>query len=94
MKTAILSLFLLVSWLPVSASATDVYKWLDENGTPSYGERPPEGVKHEKVKIYGVSSSTRTGSYFSTPNSTPNATPKDNDNKTEPDRSTTQKGTP
>ncbi|MEH6473231.1 MAG: DUF4124 domain-containing protein, partial [Halopseudomonas sp.] len=66
MKRAVsYGLFLLLG-LALSASATDVYKWIDENGVPSYGERPPEGVEYIKMKTYSSSSGNRTGSFYTT----------------------------
>lgn len=64
MKTIVLSLLSLVLWIPLSASATDVYKWTDANGVPTYGERPPEGVDYIKMKIYGGSNNTKANSTF------------------------------
>ncbi len=74
MKIAVLSSLMLTLCVPLSASATDVYKWIDSNGVPSYGERPPEGVEYVQVKIYGASSSTKTGSYYSMPIAVPDKT--------------------
>ncbi|MEH6824521.1 MAG: DUF4124 domain-containing protein [Motiliproteus sp.] len=74
MKIAVLSSLMLTLCVPLNASATDVYKWIDSNGVPSYGERPPEGVEYVQVKIYGASSSTKTGSYYSMPVAAPNKT--------------------
>lgn len=65
MKIATVCSLLLTLSFPLSASATDVYKWIDDNGVPSYGERPPEGVEYIKVKLYGVSSGTRAGTPYS-----------------------------
>lgn len=44
--------------LSTPVMATDVYRWIDENGVPSYGERPPEGVSFVKLKLNGSRSST------------------------------------
>lgn len=36
--------------LPAFAAQT-IYKWVDEDGTVHYGERPPEGVAAEPVNV-------------------------------------------
>ncbi len=90
MKAVTLSLLMLASWLPTSASATDVYKWLDENGTPNYSERPPEGVDYIKVKIYGAANTSKSGSYYSIPK----IAPKPSDDKPEADSAEIKKTTP
>ena len=36
-----------------SVHAETFYKWVDENGTVHYGERPPEGVEAERVSVVG-----------------------------------------
>jgi hypothetical protein len=34
-----------------SMAAQTIYKWVDENGTVHYGERPPQGVTAEPVSV-------------------------------------------
>ena len=41
-----------------ATNATEVYKWIDTNGVPSYGERPPEGVAYTKMKLYNSGAKT------------------------------------
>jgi hypothetical protein len=33
------------------ATATEVYRWKDANGVTQYGERPPEGIKAERMDV-------------------------------------------
>ncbi len=54
-------LALLASLLPTLATA-DIYRWIDDNGTASYGQRPPVGVEFELIKrtpTTAVSESTK-----------------------------------
>ncbi|MEH6822476.1 MAG: DUF4124 domain-containing protein [Motiliproteus sp.] len=56
-----LILALLASLLPTLATA-DIYRWIDDNGTASYGQRPPLGVEFELIKrtpTAAVSESTK-----------------------------------
>ncbi|WP_341675467.1 DUF4124 domain-containing protein [Niveibacterium sp. SC-1] len=46
----IVSLCLLAGALGVQAAGSDVYKWRDADGKIIYGDRPPQGVKAEKVE--------------------------------------------
>lgn len=90
MKTSVISLLTLVLWLPLSASATDVYKWIDPDGVPTYGERPPEGIDYIKMKIYGGANNTKAHSTFF------RAKDRSNDARKEPntDKSAAKKTTP
>ncbi len=44
----------------IPANATDVYRWIDANGVPSYSERPPEGFDYVKLKLNGSGSKPST----------------------------------
>lgn len=55
MHKAVAALLVTLALIPFQTSAeTNVYKWIDENGVPTFGERPPEGVPYTKMKFYGV----------------------------------------
>lgn len=47
------SLLLLAALLAptVEMQAAEIYRWVDENGTVHYGERPPDGVDAEPVGV-------------------------------------------
>lgn len=44
---------LLSVFLTTSLQASQVYKWVDENGVTHYGERAPAGKAFSTVKTYG-----------------------------------------
>lgn len=92
MKAAIHCLLALVFWLPLTAAATEVYRWTDENGVLSYGERPPENVAYIKVKIYGAASGNKTGSYYAPPSADSKAA--GDNGSAETDKPETKKTTP
>ncbi|WP_152208326.1 DUF4124 domain-containing protein [Marinobacter changyiensis] len=48
-KTVVLSIMLIVA--PALTSAASVYKWIDDNGIPHFGDRQPAGIKSEPVNI-------------------------------------------
>ncbi|WP_421870253.1 DUF4124 domain-containing protein [Motiliproteus sp.] len=55
MHKAVAAFLVALALTPLQAhAATDVYKWIDKNGTPTFGEHPPEGVPYTKMKFYGV----------------------------------------
>lgn len=37
-------------WALLAPAYAQVYKWVDENGTTHYGERPPQGKQAQKVE--------------------------------------------
>ncbi len=39
----------LIALLLPALSLADIYRWIDENGTPSYGQTPPEGVETQRI---------------------------------------------
>lgn len=47
----IAALSLALSLFSPALEAQTIYKWVDENGTVHYGERPPEGVEAEPVSV-------------------------------------------
>lgn len=47
--TALTLLVLLLCLCAQAALAATIYRWVDENGTVHFGERPPEGVDAELV---------------------------------------------
>ncbi|MGV6853142.1 MAG: DUF4124 domain-containing protein [bacterium] len=42
--------FMVMLFLAVSAQATTVYKWVDENGQVHFGERPPQGETFDTLE--------------------------------------------
>jgi hypothetical protein len=36
---------------PANLYATEVYKWIDNDGVPNFSERPPEGVNYIKLDL-------------------------------------------
>ena len=44
----------LLMTLSLEVHAAEIYKWIDKNGVPSFGERPPEGVEYIKLKLGGI----------------------------------------
>ncbi len=41
-------------------NATDIYKWIDNNGVPNFSEHPPEGVSFIKMKLRTGAAQIRT----------------------------------
>ena len=40
-----------VAWLPQTAPAEEVYRWVDENGVVHFGDRAPEKGEAEKIAV-------------------------------------------
>jgi hypothetical protein len=43
--------FLASALLPAVAGSTEIYRWVDEDGSVHFGDRPPEGRQTEKVEV-------------------------------------------
>jgi hypothetical protein len=56
-KRSILMLGLATAMMVGGASASEYYKWVDEQGTTRYAESPPHGVVAEKINTHAGSAS-------------------------------------
>lgn len=47
----VVAVLALLTTICLAAAASEVYKWVDENGNVHYSDSPPENVESEKVQI-------------------------------------------